>query len=208
MKRTASSTRWMNEHFNDHYVKRAQQEGYRSRAAYKLLELQEKDNLLRPGVTIVDLGAAPGGWSVVAQRILQGKGRIIALDLLEMTGIPGVEFIKGDFSQDQTLEQLRTLIDNCPVDLVMSDMAPNISGITGVDQARSINLAELALDFAGQVLKNRGNFIVKVFQGEGFDSFLLQMRTLFVQVKIRKPKASRSRSNELYLLGINFKKGS
>lgn len=206
MKRTASSTRWMNEHFNDHYVKRAQQEGYRSRAAYKLLELQEKDNLLRPGMTIVDLGAAPGGWSIVAQRILQGNGKIIALDLLEMSPIPGVEFIQGDFSQEQTFEQLKALIDNCPIDLVMSDIAPNISGITGVDQARSMYLAELALDFATQVLKEKGSFLVKVFQGEGFDNFLQSMRQLFTQVKIRKPKASRSRSNELYLLGIKFKK--
>lgn len=205
MKRTASSTRWMNEHFNDHYVKRAQQEGYRSRAAYKLLELQEKDNVLRPGMTIVDLGAAPGGWSIVAQRILQGRGKIIALDLLEMQPIAGVEFIQGDFTQDETFQQLRALIDNDPIDLVMSDMAPNISGITSVDQARSIYLAELALDFATQVLKERGSFLVKVFQGEGFEVFLQTMRKLFAQVKIRKPKASRSRSNELYLLGIQFK---
>lgn len=206
MKRTSSSSRWLNEHFNDVYVKRAQKEGYRSRAAFKLIEIQEKIQLLRPGMIVVDLGASPGGWSEVAKRILAGKGKIIALDLLEMPPISGVEFIQGDFTEDEILQQLFHRIDNQAIDLVMSDMAPNMSGINQVDQARSMYLAELSLDFAKQVLRHNGNFLVKVFQGEGFDPFLRDMRQAFTKVKIEKPKASRSRSNEIYLLGMGFKK--
>jgi len=205
MKRTNSSARWLNEHFNDIYVKRAQKEGYRSRAAYKLLEIQEKDHLLRTGMTVVDLGAAPGGWSAVAKKLVGEQGRIIALDILTMPELAGVEFIEGDFNDDEVLKQFLAYIDNCPIDLVMSDMAPNMSGIGAVDQSRSMLLVEEALDFAKKVLKSKGNFIAKVFQGEGFDEFLREMRVTFSQVKIRKPKASRGRSNEVYLIGIGFK---
>lgn len=208
MKRSNSSARWLNEHFNDNYVKRAWQAGYRSRAAYKLLELHAKDNLLRPGMTVVDLGAAPGGWAQVAKQQVGERGRVFALDIIAMPPIAGVEFIQGDFSESAVIDQLHSRIDNYPIDLVMSDMAPNISGIISIDQARSIQLAELALDFALQVLNGKGNLLVKVFQGEGFDAFLTHMRTCFNHVKIRKPNASRSRSSELYLVGLGVKTSS
>lgn len=204
MKRSNSSARWLNEHFNDMYVKRAQQAGYRSRAAFKLLEIQEKDRLFRPGMNVVDLGAAPGGWSIVAKKLVGDTGRVFALDILPIQAVFGVEFIQGDFNSDETLDQLLRCIDNCPIDLVMSDMAPNISGINSVDQSRAMQLAEQALDFAKRALKPKGTLIVKVFQGEGWQEFLQQMRSCFLQVKIRKPKASRSRSNEVYVVGFSF----
>lgn len=205
MPRSNSSARWLNEHFNDPYVKRAQQAGYRSRAAFKLLEIQEKDKLLHPGMTVVDLGAAPGGWSAVAKKIVGIKGRIVALDLLPMASLAGVEFLQADFNDEQSVQQMLQYIDNCPVDLVMSDMSPNISGIAAIDQPRSINLAEQALIFSEKVLKPGGHFLVKVFQGGGFEQFYQEMRGSFSAIKIRKPKASRSRSNEVYLLGLGYK---
>ncbi len=205
MPRSNSSARWLNEHFNDPYVKRAQQAGYRSRAAFKLLEIQEKDKLLQPGMQVVDLGAAPGSWSAVATKLVGVKGRVFALDLLPMDSLAGVEFIQADFNEEQTVQELLRYIDNSPINLVMSDMAPNISGIAAVDQPRSMYLAEQALMFATQVLKPGGSFIVKVFQGVGFDSFMQGMRVCFTQVKVRKPKASRSRSKEVYLVGGGFR---
>ncbi|HVV68705.1 MAG TPA: 23S rRNA (uridine(2552)-2'-O)-methyltransferase RlmE [Gammaproteobacteria bacterium] len=206
MRRTNSSARWLDEHFNDPYVKRAQKAGYRSRAAFKLLEIQERDKLLRSGMTIIDLGAAPGGWAAVAKQLVGEGGRVIALDILPMPALAGVEFIQGDFNEEAVEARLLTHIDNCPVDLVMSDMAPNMSGIGDVDQSRSMLLAEQALAFAEKVLKPGGCLLVKVFQGAGFDEFLRDMRVGFSQVKIRKPKASRARSNEIYLLGFGYKR--
>ena len=199
-----SSRRWLNEHFNDVYVKRAQQEGYPSRAAYKLLEIQDKDKILRKGMMVVDLGAAPGGWSLVAKRLAGDAGRVYAVDLLPLI-ISGVDFIQGDFTEEATLKQLLELVDNQPVDLVMSDMAPNISGIAAADHARAMYLTELAYDLAKKTLRTGGTFLVKVFQGEGFPELLQHVRQSFIQVKIRKPKSSRARSSEVYLLGLGFK---
>lgn len=204
MARSKSSNRWLQEHFNDAYVKRAQQEGYRSRAVFKLLEIQDKDNLLRPGMTVVDLGAAPGGWSEAAVRLVGDRGRVVALDILPMDAIAGVEFIQGDFREDEVLARLMECVGNRPVDLVMSDMAPNISGTKAVDQPRAMYLAELALDLARRVLAPGGDFLVKVFQGEDFDSYLREVRGSFGKVMIRKPKASRPRSREVYLLARNY----
>ena len=192
MKLKPSSKAWMHEHVNDEFVKRAQKEGSRARAAYKLIEIDDKDKLIKPGMTIVDLGATPGSWSQVATQRLKGQGRIIALDLLEMEPIKGVEFIQGDFREEQ-------------VDLVIADMAPNMSGITIVDQAGAAYLTELALEFSRDWLKPSGNFLVKVFIGAGFDEILASMRGLFDKVVTRKPKASRGRSNEVYLLGLGKK---
>lgn len=200
MSKKSSSRRWLREHFSDVYVKQAQQEGYRSRAVYKLLELQEKDKLFKPGMVVVDLGAAPGGWSQVIIEAVGAKGRVIAMDILPMETIPGVEFIQGDFTEDTVFKQLLEELGESHVDWVVSDMAPNISGIDSVDQPRSILLAELALDFALQVLDNNGGLLVKVFQGEGFDDFLKQVKKSFKKVVIRKPKASRGRSSEVYVL--------
>jgi 23S rRNA (uridine2552-2'-O)-methyltransferase len=179
MGRSKSSRRWLTEHFNDPYVKKAQQEGHRSRAAYKLLEIQAKDKLLKSGMAVVDLGAAPGGWSVVAQKLVGESGHIFALDILPMDPVPGVEFIQGDFTEQEVFDKLVTLLGATAVDVVISDMAPNTSGMTAVDQPRMIYLAELALDFAEKALKPKGNFLVKVFQGEGFDEFLKQVRSRF-----------------------------
>lgn len=195
----------MQEHLKDEYVKRAQKEGYRSRAAYKLIEMDDKDKLIKPGMTIVDLGSAPGSWSQVAQQRLKEKGRIIGLDLLDMHPIPGVEFIQGDFREDSILELLEKKLDNKPVDLVIADMAPNISGVKDADQAGAAYLTELALAFSQQWLKPKGNFLVKVFIGAGFDDIVKSMRLSFDKVVTRKPKASRSRSNEVYLLGLGRK---
>lgn len=203
MKRSKTSKAWMQEHVNDPFVKKAKQEGYRSRAAYKLLEIDDKDHLLRPGMTLVDLGAAPGGWSQLAAQKLGGKGRVVALDVLEMVGLPGVLFIQGDFREESVLRQLEAALNNSPVDLVISDMAPNISGIGLSDQARAMHLAELALEFAVTWLKPGGHFLVKVFQGGGFQEYLGEMRRHFGSVVTRKPKASRDRSSEVYLLGKN-----
>jgi 23S rRNA (uridine2552-2'-O)-methyltransferase len=205
MKLKPSSKAWMHEHINDEFVKRAQKEGYRARAAYKLTEIDDKDKLIKPGMTIVDLGATPGSWSQVAVQRLKGQGRIIALDLLEMQPINGVEFIQGDFREDSVLKLLEEKLNNKKVDLVIADMAPNISGITIVDQAGAAYLTELALEFSKEWLKPSGNFLVKVFIGEGFDEILLNMRSMFDKVVTRKPKASRGRSNEVYLLGLGRK---
>ncbi|CAN4273547.1 FtsJ 23S rRNA methylase [Methylophilaceae bacterium] len=195
----------MHEHVNDEFVKRAQKEGYRARAAYKLIEIDDKDKLIKPGMTIVDLGATPGSWSQVATQRLKGQGRIIALDLLEMEPIKGVEFIQGDFREEAVLRQLENSLQGKQVDLVIADMAPNMSGITIVDQAGAAYLTELALEFSRDWLKPSGNFLVKVFIGAGFDEILASMRGLFDKVVTRKPKASRGRSNEVYLLGLGKK---
>ena len=201
MKRAKTSKAWMKEHVNDFFVKQAKKEGYRSRAAYKLAEIAERDRLFRSGMTIVDLGAAPGGWSQVAALKLGKKARIIALDLDEMEPLPGVTFIQGDFMDAEVLARLKNALGNSPVDLVISDMSPNISGIAVSDQARSMYLAELALEFCRERLNSGGAFLVKVFQGAGFQEFLRSMRVDFNKVVTRKPEASRDRSSELYLLG-------
>ena len=192
---------WMQEHVNDHYVIEAKRLGYRARAAFKLLEIDERDRLIKPGQTIVDLGSAPGSWSQVAIAALRGKGRVIALDLLEMEPMPGVEFIQGDFTEDSALSAIERTLDGRAADLVLSDMAPNMSGVATVDQLRIMSLAELTLDFSDKWLKPDGALLVKVFQGEGFDEFRRQMTARFAKVGVRKPKASRDRSNELFLLG-------
>ncbi len=203
-KRTKSSRRWLQEHERDVYVKRAREEGYRSRAVFKLEEIQRTDRILRPGMTVVDLGAAPGGWSQFAAKILRGRGRIIALDILPMDEIAGVEFILGDFSSEEVLKQLEESLAGTRPELVMSDMAPNMSGIADVDHDRSMYLVELALDFARAHLAPGGDFLTKVFQGRGFQPFMTELRKSFDTVKVRKPPASRQRSAELYLLARNF----
>ena len=200
MARSKSSKRWLAEHFDDPYVKQAQQQGLRSRAAFKLLELQDKYALIRPGMTVVDLGAAPGGWCQVARPLVGPGGRVIALDVLAMEPLPGVAFILGDFTEEEPLRELEQALDGAGVDLVMSDMAPNISGMATVDQAKAMYLAELALEFVRTHLKPGGDFVVKLFQGTDFDSFVLQVRSLFGKVRVIKPKASRPRSKEVYLL--------
>ncbi|MDR5170870.1 23S rRNA (uridine(2552)-2'-O)-methyltransferase RlmE [Methylobacillus flagellatus] len=205
MKRRPTSKAWLQEHVNDEFVKRAQRDGYRARAAYKLLEIDEKDQLIKPGMTIVDLGSAPGSWSQVAVQRLAGQGRVIALDILEMPPVPGVEFIQGDFREEEILRALEKTLNGKPVDLVIADMAPNISGISDVDQARAAYLTELALEFSREWLKPGGNFLVKVFIGSGFDEIVLAMRESFEKVVTRKPKASRDRSSEIYLLGLKRK---
>jgi 23S rRNA (uridine2552-2'-O)-methyltransferase len=205
MARSKSSHRWLRSHFDDEFVKRAQREGFRSRAVYKLDEIQHKDRILKPGMTIVDLGAAPGGWSQYAARVLQGKGRIVAMDILPMDPLDGVEFLQGDFREDEVLEALMEKIDGRAVDLVMSDMAPNISGMEAVDQPRSMYLAELAVDFAAQVLREGGDLLFKAFQGEGFDALVKLLRGQYRQVRIRKPKASRPRSREVYVLARHYR---
>ena len=200
MARSRSSGRWLSEHFSDEYVKQAQALGYRSRAVFKLKELDDKSRLLKPGVVVVDLGAAPGGWSqYAAQRIGKG-GRIIALDLLPMEELPGVTFIQGDFREDAVLDELRQALEGRPVDLVLSDMAPNMSGNRIVDQARGMYLAELALDTAREILRPGGDFVTKLFQGPDVDAYVKAARALFHRVSVRKPKASRDRSTEVYLV--------
>ena len=205
MKPTRTSKAWMQEHVNDEFVKRANKEGYRARAAYKLMEIDDRDRLIRPGMTIVDLGATPGSWSQVAMERLKGQGRVFALDLLEMQPLPGVTFLQGDFTEESVLLKLEELLGDKPIDLVISDMAPNISGISTVDQAKMAYLTELALDFSLKWLKPEGNFLVKVFIGEGFEDIVRSMRTGFQTVVTRKPKASRDRSSEVYLLGLKRK---
>ena len=202
MKNAKSGKTWIKEHVNDFFVKQAKIEGYRSRAAYKLIEISRRDHLLKPGITVVDLGATPGGWSQVAANKVGWSGRVFSLDILEMGPLPGVTFIQGDFEKEATLIELRKKIGGKSIDLVISDMSPNITGIGICDQARSMYLAELALKFSVVQLNSGGNFLVKVFQGSGFEQFLCTMRTSFKQVVTRKPKASRGRSNELYLLGL------
>ena len=191
------------EHVNDAYVQRAKAEGFRSRAAFKLTEIDDRDRLLRPGMTVVDLGAAPGSWSQVAVKRCGSKGRVFALDLLPIEPIAGVEFIQGDFLEDLVLETLEARLNGVPVDVVLSDMAPNMSGIELTDQARSVNLAELALDFAVRHLRPGGGFLVKVFQGPGFMEFRAEAAKHFRSLQVRKPKASRDRSAEVYLLGLD-----
>lgn len=195
----------MREHVSDPFVQMAQKQGYRSRAAYKLLEIDAKDHLLKPDSVVVDLGATPGGWSQVAAAKVGRSGKVVALDLLPLDPLPGVAFIHGDFREEAVLKQLEALLDNQQISLVISDMAPNISGVASADQARAMHLAELALDFALEHLKPDGSFLVKVFQGEGFEGFLKLMRSRFVKVVTRKPKASRDRSSEVYLLGSGKK---
>ncbi|MCW8881756.1 MAG: 23S rRNA (uridine(2552)-2'-O)-methyltransferase RlmE [Sedimenticola sp.] len=204
MKKSKSSQQWLDRHFNDEYVKRAQIDGYRSRASYKLLELQDKDRLLAPGQVVVDLGAAPGGWSQVALKLVGEKGRVFALDILEMEPISGVDFIQGDFRDDAVLAQFHSLLAGRPVDLVISDMAPNVSGMSAVDQPRAMYLCELALEYAREVLRPGGSFVVKVFQGEGFDQYVKEMRSSFAKVVTRKPAASRSQSREVYLVARSY----
>src|SRR5579859_5087543 len=204
-KRSKSSSRWLAEHFSDSYVKRAQAGGLRSRAVFKLEEIQQRDRLLKPGMTVLDLGAAPGGWSQYAAKVLAGKGRVIALDILPMDPIPGVEFIQADFTSDEALAALRQRLEGGRADLVLSDIAPNMSGVGDVDQARIMYLAELALEFAGEALRPGGSFLVKVFQGQGFQEYMRRLRDTFGEVASRKPKSSRSRSSELYLLARNYR---
>ncbi|NRP53576.1 MULTISPECIES: 23S rRNA (uridine(2552)-2'-O)-methyltransferase RlmE [unclassified Marinobacterium] len=205
MARSKSSSRWLKEHFDDQYVKRSKDDGYRSRACYKLMEVNDKDHLLKPGMTVVDLGAAPGGWSQVAAEIVGDSGRVVASDILEMAPLGGVTFVQGDFTEDSVFEEILSAIGDEPVDLVISDMAPNMSGNASSDQPAAMYLVELALDMARQILKPNGNFLVKVFQGEGFDPYLAELRSSFKSVVTRKPDSSRARSREVYLLGKGFK---
>lgn len=205
MARTKSSHQWMQEHFQDEYVKKAQALGYRSRAVFKLIEIQDKDKIIRPGMNIVDLGAAPGGWSEYARKLLGKNDKIVALDLLEIEPIEGVDFIQGDFREDEILQKLYKVLAGQPVHLLLSDMAPNISGNKEMDQPRSIYLGELALDAADSILVKGGTFLIKMFQGAGFDEYLNQVKQHFTSVVIRKPKASRARSNEVYILAKGFK---
>lgn len=201
--RSKSSKAWLHEHVNDHYVHMAQKDGYRARAAYKLLEINQKDKLIKPGTVLADLGSAPGSWSQVAAKLVGKTGAVFALDILPMDAIDGVSFIQGDFREDAVLEQFEVLLDNRPLDLVICDMAPNMSGNAVTDQARSFYLCELALDFASQHLKPGGSFLVKVFQGAGYQEYTAAMREIFASVQTRKPDASRNRSSEIYLLGKN-----
>jgi 23S rRNA (uridine2552-2'-O)-methyltransferase len=203
-KRSKSSARWLAEHASDEFVKRARAQGWRSRAVFKLEEVQARERLLRPGIRCVDLGAAPGGWSQYAARILAGTGRIVATDLLPMDAIPGVEFVQGDFREHSILEEVLARSGAGKVDLVLSDMAPNMSGIDAVDQPRSMELAELALEFAERVLAPGGDILVKLFQGAGFDEVIRQARRRYGRVVMKKPKASRTRSTEIYLLARQF----
>ena len=201
--RSKSSKAWLHEHVNDHYVHMAQKDGYRARAAYKLLEINQKDKLIKLGTVLADLGSAPGSWSQVAAKLVGKSGAVFALDILPMDAIEGVSFIQGDFREDAVLEQFEALLDNRPLDLVICDMAPNMSGNAVTDQARSFYLCELALDFASQHLKPGGSFLVKVFQGAGYQEYTAAMREIFASVQTRKPDASRNRSSEIYLLGKN-----
>ena len=204
MSRSKSSQRWLREHFTDEYVRLAREQGYRSRAVFKLMEIQARDRILKPGMTVIDLGAAPGSWSQFAAQQVGRQGRVIALDILPMEPLAGVDFIEGDFREQETLDRLLALLAGRPVDLVISDMAPDTSGIKAVDQPRGIYLAELALDLARQCLRPGGALLLKAFQGEGFDALLRELRRRFATVSSRKPKASRPRSPEAYLLARNY----
>ncbi|MCI0510070.1 23S rRNA Um-2552 2'-O-methyltransferase [Chromohalobacter marismortui] len=199
-----SSASWLKEHFDDRYVQRSWQDGYRSRASYKLLEIDAKDTLFKPGMTVIDLGAAPGGWSQIAAEKVGAKGCVVASDLLEMDALAGVAFVQGDFTEMDVLERVLAALDGRRVDLVMSDMAPNMSGMAAIDQPQAMYLAELALDLARQTLSPGGRFLAKVFQGEGFDAYLKELRGSFRKVTTRKPEASRARSREVYLLADGF----
>jgi 23S rRNA (uridine2552-2'-O)-methyltransferase len=204
MARSKSSRRWLDRHVNDAWVQRAQAEGWRSRAAFKLLELDDRDRFLRPGSRVVDLGAAPGGWSQVAAARVGAKGRVIALDVLPMEPVPGVTFLQGDFGTDAVLEALRAEVGARAIDVVISDLAPNVSGVALVDQPRAMHLAELALDFAGECLVEGGTLVTKLFQGIGFDELVAAVRRRFKRVAVRKPKASRPESREVYLVAQGF----
>jgi 23S rRNA (uridine2552-2'-O)-methyltransferase len=203
--RSKTSLKWLQRHVNDPYVKQAQKDGYRSRASYKLLEVQEKYKLIRPGMSVVDLGAAPGGWSQVTSRLIGGHGRLIASDILEMDSIPDVTFIQGDFTQDEVLAQILEAVGNSQVDLVISDMAPNMSGTPEVDMPKAMFLCELALDLAARILKPGGNFVIKVFQGEGFDAYVKDARQKFDKVQMIKPDSSRGSSREQYMLAWGYR---
>ncbi len=205
MPRSKSSRRWLDRHVSDEFVKRAQREGYRSRAAYKLLEIQERDRIFKPGQVVVDLGAAPGGWSQVARSLVAPGGRVLALDILPMEPMADVEVLEGDFREDAVLQHLREVLGERSIDLVISDMAPNVSGVAAVDQPRAMHLAELALDFARESLKPGGALVLKVFQGAGFDELVRALRLSFVRVVTRKPKASRPASREVYLVAVSFR---
>ncbi|MDI3354256.1 23S rRNA (uridine(2552)-2'-O)-methyltransferase RlmE [Pseudomonas sp. UYIF39] len=205
MARSKTSLKWLQRHVNDPYVKQAQKDGYRSRASYKLLEVQEKYKLIRPGMSVVDLGAAPGGWSQVTSRLIGGQGRLIASDILEMDSIPDVTFIQGDFTQDEVLAQILEAVGNSQVDLVISDMAPNMSGTPEVDMPKAMFLCELALDLAARILKPGGNFVIKVFQGEGFDAYVKDVRQKFDKVQMIKPDSSRGSSREQYMLAWGYR---
>jgi 23S rRNA (uridine2552-2'-O)-methyltransferase len=204
-RRTKSSARWLAEHASDPYVQRAREEGWRSRAVFKLDEIQRSDRILRPGMIVVDLGAAPGGWSQYAARVLAGRGRVVAVDVLPMAGLQGVEVLQGDFSEEATLERLLGLLDGAQVDLVLSDMAPNTMGIAEVDHARSMHLVDLATEFASRALRPGGDLLLKVFQGRDFQPLVARLRSDFKTVKLRKPKASRGRSPELYVLARGYR---
>lgn len=204
-KRITSSRQWLKEHFSDPYVKKAQKSGYRSRAVFKLQEIQNRDRLFKPGMTVIDLGAAPGGWSQLLTQLVGKPGRVIAMDILPMDPLPRVEFILGDFNEQEIQQKLLDAVGETRVDWVISDMAPNFSGIDSVDQLRSIALAEMALDFALQILPDSGGFLIKLFQGEGFEDFLKTVRSCFKKVLIRKPKSSRERSREVYLVALGRK---
>ncbi|MCG8315349.1 MAG: 23S rRNA (uridine(2552)-2'-O)-methyltransferase RlmE [Pseudomonadales bacterium] len=203
--RSKTSKRWLKEHFDDKYVQQAQADGWRSRAAFKLLEIQEKDRLIKPGMTVVDLGAAPGGWTQVAAKLVGDNGFVLASDILDMDPFPGVEFVKGDFKEAEVYDRILKSLGDRKVDLVISDMAPNMSGMKSVDQPRAMYLVELALEMVDQVLAPGGSFLVKVFQGEGFQEFRQALQQRFASLHTRKPDASRARSKELYLLAVGFK---
>lgn len=206
MARSKSSAAWLNEHVHDHWVQKAKADGWRSRAVFKLMEIDDRDRLLRPGAVVVDLGAAPGGWCQLAAQRVGERGRVIGLDLLEMVPIHGVDFVQGDFTERPALEALENLLQGRPVDLVLSDMAPNLSGVVSADQAKSAYLAELALDFAVSHLQPAGAFLVKVFHGSGFDSYRRALQETFNELSTRKPKASRDRSSEVYLLARGIRR--
>jgi 23S rRNA (uridine2552-2'-O)-methyltransferase len=203
--KSKSSKGWLKEHFDDEFVKRSQEEGYRSRAIYKLIEIDDKDHLIKPGMTIIDLGAAPGGWTEYCVRKMRGKGTVVALDILPMDPIDGVAIIEGDFREDAVFEQLMSVMDDEKADLVISDMAPNMSGMDSVDMPRAYHLCELALELAREVLKPGGGLLVKLFQGEGFEAYNRELKSSFNKVVMRKPKASRARSREVYALALGFK---
>ncbi len=205
MARSKSSNRWLEEHVNDPFVKQAQLDGYRSRASYKLLEINDKDRLIQPAALVVDLGSAPGGWSQVAAKLVGHKGRVVASDILAMDAIAGVEFIQGDFTEQAVFDEIMTTLDGAQADVVISDMAPNISGVNVADQTASMYLVELALDMARQVLKPKGSFVAKVFHGEGYDEFVKDVRESFDKVAVRKPDSSRARSREVYLVAKGFR---
>lgn len=205
MARSKSSKGWLQEHFDDEYVKRSLEDGYRSRASYKLIEINDKDRIIRPGTTVVDLGSAPGGWSQVAAQLVGDKGKVIASDILPMDSLAGVEFLQGDFTEQTVLDEILKLLDGATADLVISDMAPNMSGMKDIDQPQVMYLAELALELARSILKPGAYFLVKIFQGEGIEAYQRSLRESFETVKVRKPKASRARSREIYLLAAGFK---